>query len=231
MCAAQHASSRSWFRRCWQAPPLGGKDNCVTIAERYEETIPVPRAIRFPVELIPPEGFDPDRIETWPKVEGRLEYVNGRLLYMPPCGDLQQDTVTDIVIALGSWVRAHPEFVVGTNEAGMLLRGNARGADAAIWRRSELGAYEHKFRRVPPLLAVKVAGEDEDEAVLRDKAAWYLGAGVQVVWIVLPEQREVVVITGTGEHRCRRGETLPPHPALPDLTPRVDEFFVQISAE
>lgn len=201
----------------------------MTIAERYEETIPVPRAIRFPVELIPPEGFDPGRLETWPKVEGRLEYVNGRLLYMPPCGDMQQDTVADVVGVLVQWVRAHREFVVSTNEAGVILRGDARGADAAIFRRSEVGRYQHKFRRVPPVLAVEVAGEDEDEAVLRDKAAWYLGAGVQVVWIVLPEQREVVVITGSGEQRCRLGEIVPPHPALPDLAPRVDDFFVQIS--
>lgn len=202
----------------------------MTIAERYEERIDVPRAVRFPVELIPPEGFDPQRLETWPKVEGRLEYLKGRLLYMPPCGDLQQDTVTDVVLLLGAWARAHPGFVVGTNEAGVHLQGSTRAADAAIWRRDALSDYEGKLRRVPPLLAVEVAGEDEDEPALRDKAAWYLGAGVQVIWIVLPEQREVVVITGTGEHRCRLGETLAPHSALPDLTPRVDDFFVQISA-
>jgi Uma2 family endonuclease len=203
----------------------------VTIAQRYEETIPVPRAIRFPVELIPPEGFDPERLETWPKVEGRLEYVNGRLLYMPPCGDMQQDTVGDVVLLLGAWARLHADFVFSTNEAGMVLAGDARGADAAVWRRADVGKYQHKFRRVPPVLAVEVAGEDEDERVLRDKAVWYLAAGVDVVWIVLPEQREVVVITGSGERRCPSGETLPADPALPDLSPRVDEFFVQISAE
>ena len=224
----RNVASNCWYTR-WQAPRRGGKEKCVTIAQRYEETIPVPRAIRFPVELIPPEGFDPERCETWPKVEGRLEYVNGRLLYMPPCGDMQQDTVADVVSVLVQWVRAHREFVASTNEAGMILRGAARGADAALFRRSEVGRYEHKFRRVPPVLAVEVAGEDEDEAVLRDKAAWYLGAGVQIVWIVLPEQREVVVITVADEHRCRVGETLTPHPALPGLAPRADDFFVQIS--
>ena len=203
----------------------------MTIAERYQETIPVPRATRFPVELVPPDGFDPERVETWPKVDGRLEYVNGRLLYMPPCGDLQQDTVADVVGALLTWARTHAGFVVSTNEAGILLQGSARGADAAIWRRETLGPYEGKFRRVPPLLAVEVAGEDEDEAALHDKARWYLDAGVAVVWIVLPEQREVVVITRAEERRCRLGETLAPHPALPGLTPRVDEFFIQISAE
>jgi Uma2 family endonuclease len=71
----------------------------------------------------------------------------------------------------------------------------------------------------------------EDEDMLRDKARWYLGAGVQLVWIVLPERREVVVISATEERRCRAGEALPPHPALPGLTPSVDEFFIQISAQ
>lgn len=200
----------------------------MTIAERYEEHITLPRAIRFPVELIPPEGFDPERPPTWPKLDGRLEYVNGRLLYMPPCGDVQQDTVTDVVITLGAWVRTHPEFVLGTNEAGMRLHGDTRGADAAVWRRADLGAYRGKLRRVPPLLAIEVAGEDEDEAALREKADWYLRNGVEVVWLVLPDSREVAVLTGAAEQRCSLGDTCPPHPSLPGLTPRVDEFFIQI---
>ena len=202
----------------------------MTIAERYEETIPVPRAIRLPVELIPPEGFDPERLETWPKVAGRLEYVGGRLLYMPPCGEMQSYTVIDVATMLGLWVRAHPEFVAGTKEAGLLLQGDTRGLDAGVWRRRDVGSPRHQFHRVPPVLAVEVAGEDEEEAILREKAAWYFVRGVAVVWIVLPELRELVVITQDGEHRYRVGETLAAHPALPDLTPGVDEFFVQIAA-
>jgi Uma2 family endonuclease len=67
----------------------------------------------------------------------------------------------------------------------MLLHGDARGADAAIWRRSDVGPPDAHFQRVPPLLAIEVAA-DEDEAALREKARWYLGAGVQVAWIILP---------------------------------------------
>src|SRR5256712_7737272 len=95
-------------------------------SEVDEETIPVPGSVRFPVELTPPEGFDPSRLETWPRVEGRLEWVAGRLLYMPPCGARQQDTVADVVITLGNWARSQPGFEVGTNEAGMLLREDVR---------------------------------------------------------------------------------------------------------
>src|SRR5215470_6227888 len=99
-------------------------------SELDEETIDVPRTVRFPVELTPPEDFDPERLETWPRVEGRLEWVEGRLLYMPPCGERQQLAVTDLVAALAIWVRSHAEFTVGTNEAGIRLGDATRAADA-----------------------------------------------------------------------------------------------------
>jgi Uma2 family endonuclease len=151
-------------------------------------------------------------------------------LYLPPCSDVQQDTVTDVVITVGAWVRAHPGFVLGTNEAGMRLAGATRAADAAVWRRSDVGAYTGGLRRQPPALAVEVAGaDDEEEAQLREKARWYLDAGVTVVWLVLPEVREVVVLTTEGEGRFGVGQRLPGHAALPGLEPVVDDLFRQIS--
>lgn len=201
----------------------------MAIEARYEETITLPRAVRFPVELVPPEGFDAERLETWPRVAGRLEWVDERLLFMPPSGDVQQDVVTDVVITLGGWVRSHPGFVLGTNEAGMRLAGATRAADAAIWRKTDVGAYQGGLRRHPPLLAVEVAGQSEPLEALRDKARWYLGAGVVVVWIALPENREVAVLSGDGEHRYVTGQRLPAPPGLPDLSPEVADFFVQLS--
>jgi Uma2 family endonuclease len=163
---------------------------------------------------------------------GRLEHVDGRLLYMPPCGDLQQDTTTDVVITLGTWVRGHQDYVLGTNEAGMRLGGSTRAADAAVWKRADLGAYTGGLRRIAPILAVEVAGPEagDTEAALREKAAWCLGVGVEVVWIVLAERAEILVIRSGGESRLSRGERVPAHPSLPDLEPLVDELFVQIDA-
>jgi Uma2 family endonuclease len=186
-------------------------------------------AVRFPVELRVPEGFRLEAAETWPKVEGRVEYVGGRLLFMPPCGDVQQDVVSDLVHLLMRWRETHPDFVVGTNEAGLLLSGEVRGADAAVWARAALSQHTGGFRRVPPLLAVEVAGEDEGEAELTAKAAWYLERGVSTVWLVFPERREVWVSTPGGTSRHGTGETLPAAGGLPDLTPPVDGFFVQLA--
>ncbi|MGH9334670.1 MAG: Uma2 family endonuclease, partial [Vicinamibacteria bacterium] len=167
---------------------------------RYDEVISLPRAVRFPVEMIPPEEFDPGKLETWPKVVGRLEYVDGRLLFMPPCGDYQQDTTTDVVISLGAWVRRNPDFVLGTNEAGMRLGGATRAADAAIWRRADLPPYGGGLRGAAPVLAVEVAGPDDgdSESALLEKARWYLGVGVEVVWILIPSTREAIVVSGGG---------------------------------
>ncbi len=199
---------------------------------RYDEVISIPRAVRFPVELIPPADFDPGKLQTWPQVVGRLEYVDGQLLYMPSCVDSQQDTVTDVVITLGKWVRQHPEFVLGTNEAGMRLQGATRAADAAVWRRKDLGAYEGGFRRVPPVLAVEVAGIDEgdSETALRTKAQWYFEAGVALVWIVFPQSQEVLVLSREQEKRLSARKRMPAHASLPGLRPKISEFFVQIAS-
>jgi hypothetical protein len=49
-----------------------------------------------------------------------------------------------------------------------------------------------------------------------------------VVWIVLPRSQEVLVVSADGEKRLSIGKKLPAHPALPGLTPKVSELFVQI---
>jgi Uma2 family endonuclease len=185
--------------------------------------------VRFPVELRP-AGFLANELSTWPDAEGRLEWVDGRLLYMPPCADIQQDVAVDVVHILRTWSDAQTGFVVGGNEAGMKLGDDIRAADAAVWKRVDVGPSVGKLRHVPPLLAVEVAGQDEDEGVLRDKAAWYLSRGVGVVWLVLPEVRQVVVLHSDGESRHSRGERLPSDDRLPDLQPVVDRFFSQLDS-
>lgn len=183
--------------------------------------------IRYPVELTPPSGFVPARLETWPSVDGRLEFVEGKLLYMPPCADEQSGVVSGVVAELVSWVKRNPEFFVGTNEAGMLLDGDVRAADAAVWRRdpSHVGG---TFWRVPPVLAVEVAGEEDDERSLRQKARWYLNRGVEVVWLVFPAERFVKVVGRSATRTFRAMDKLPSPRSLPGLTPQVRDLFFQL---
>ena len=146
---------------------------------------------------------------------------------MPPCGEMQQATVADVVGVLIPWQRTHPEFSVGTNEAGMRLGEDSLGADAGVWRQRP---QRWGFRHEPPVLAVEVAGQDEDADTLREKARWYLGQKVPVVWIVLPGEREVIVVTAAGETHHGIGEQLPMFQELPGLQPQVADLFRQVSA-
>jgi Uma2 family endonuclease len=200
-------------------------------ARSYEELVPVPRsAVRLPLEMALPNGFVADDPTTWPLVEGQLEFVAGKLLYMPPTADRQQDTTVDVVAVLANWRRAHTDYVVGTNEAGMILGGEVRAADAAVWRRADVGDYEGRFRRVPPVLAVEVRGELETDASLQEKARWYVDRGVAVVWLVFPRERRVAVITQQSQLSFGPGQMLPPSSDLPGLTPSVDELFLQVGS-
>jgi hypothetical protein len=75
---------------------------------------------------------------------------------------------------------------------------------------------------------VEVAGEGEDESSLLEKARWYLSVGTTIVWLVLPEERAVTVITHSGSKRYPAGTSLDEHAALPELRPDAGEFFTQI---
>jgi Uma2 family endonuclease len=184
----------------------------------------------FPVEIARPENFDPDDLSTWPGVEGRLELVGGRLLYMPPTGRIQSRTVSDVVIAFADWARRHPEFALASNEAGMKLGDDVRGADVGVWRAADLAGGGHQVASAPPILAVEVAGRDDTEEILLDKASWYLDHGVVAVWILLPEQREVVAVTADERLRFDRGSTLPAIPELSGLSVAVSDLFRQLDA-
>ena len=194
-----------------------------------EMDVVVPASTKFPIELELPPGFVVDDPGTWPRLDGRLEYVSGRLLWMPPCGALQQRVSLSVAGVLWEWLRTHPDFVGGSNEAGMLLDGDVRGAEGAVWRRADLPAPTERYVAVAPILAAEVAGREEREPQLRDKARWYMARGVIVVWIVLPREREVVVLERDGsDSRHRPGEHLPPRAELPDLAPAVADFFAQL---
>jgi Uma2 family endonuclease len=197
----------------------------VAATNAYAPVTVVPRiAVRLPLALPEPEGFVFERPETWPRVTGRVEYVGGRLMYMPPCGKNQQRVAVDVTTELNLWRRNHPEFIVGGNEAGMLLDGEVRGADAAVWRSGEPATNE--FARIAPVLAVEVCGDDEPLETLLAKATWYLEHGVEIVWTIAPETRRVHITTKSGTVEV--SDRIPESALLPGLSPSVSNFFQQL---
>jgi Uma2 family endonuclease len=190
----------------------------------------VPASTVFPIEVKPPAGFDPDDLGTWPDDPGRFEYVDGRLLYIPPCGEIQSAVAADVMYVLGAWQRQHPDFVVGGNEAGLAVGDNKYGLDGAVWSRDDMGQMKPGFSRVPPILAVEIAGARDNEVEMAKKAFEYVQHGVRVVWLVMPASGEVLVLVRGSKklERYNQGMSVAPVAELPGLAPAVTDFFHQL---
>ncbi len=202
----------------------------MSAASRFDEMTVVPRAaISLPLAFPPPPGFRADDVGTWPPVEGRLEYLDGELLYMPPCAEHQQLTAADVTRTLMNWASQHPEFMVGSNEAGMMFGRDVRAGDAVVYRESDLAVRNEGLIRAIPVLVVEISGRDEPIDYLRSKAQWYIDRGVAVVWLISPQDRTVHVVTQGSEERYQVGEQLSAHAELPSLTPTVDELTEQVA--
>ena len=114
-------------------------------------------------------------------------------------------------------------------EGGFLLRREpptVRGPDVAFVLR------EHVPTPLPdgwlegaPDLAVEVLSPSNREAELEARIRDLLEAGTQLLWVLDPARRTVVVRTATTTHTLHEGDVLSAAPVLPDLTVRVGDLY------
>jgi Uma2 family endonuclease len=76
-----------------------------------------------------------------------------------------------------------------------------------------------------PDLAVEVKSPDDRVKAMRRKADYYLEHGTQIVWLVIPEQRLVIVLTPDDESYMTESDTLSGDPVLPGFTLAVRDIF------
>ena len=136
---------------------------------------------------------------------GPCELIDGRIVRMNPTG-LQHG---NIEIALGSALR---EFVrkrglgrVVGGEVGIYTRRNpdrVRGADLAFVSRERLAEKSPQgFLKVAPELVVEIISPTDRWQYMRDKLEEYFAIGVHRVWIVEPDNRDVLVYSASTEMR------------------------------
>jgi Uma2 family endonuclease len=127
----------------------------------------------------------------------RYELHHGRLITMPPPGDIHGAVVGNLVTALKVQGEHKGLGKARCGEVSVILRRNPDhvfGADAAFISNARL-----PIRRSPegyletiPELIVEVRSKNDTLAALQRKAQDYLDAGVVVVWVVDPIHRNVV---------------------------------------
>lgn len=127
---------------------------------------------------------------------------------------------------LRNFAKAHRLGRVYTGETAF-VRGldTVRVPDVAFVR-MERAALRRGFFPGPPDLAVEVYSPSESVPQLMCKVRQYLEAGAHTVWVVYPEQKQVHVMSRSGEDRIlSAGEVLDAPDLLPGFSVAVESLF------
>jgi Uma2 family endonuclease len=136
-----------------------------------------------------------DEFARLPDDDCRYELVSGRVIRMSPVGSLHGVLVVRLTLLLGRWVEQHDLGLVMT-ETGFVLEENpdtVRAPDLSFvaQHRIPAGRVPRGFWMGPPDLAIEVLSPDDRAADIRVKVNDYLTHGVQLVWVVNPDEKTV----------------------------------------
>jgi Uma2 family endonuclease len=152
----------------------------------------------------------------------KYELDDGRLIVMPPPGDIHSAVDGNILAALkvqGEW-RGHGK---ARTEVGVVLRlhpDRLVGPDAAFITNASLPlrTTPEGYLETIPELIVEVRSKNDTVAELERKAGEYLAAGAKLVWLVDPF-RQVVVAYRPGQEKQTYGveDVLTADSIIPDF--------------
>ena len=164
--------------------------------------------------------------------DGKLyELIDGELREMSPVTMWQGEVEVNLAMRLHTHVRGRALGCVSIGKATFIVRGDpdrVRAADIAFIRQERvppLEARQHIMEVIPDLVVEILSKNDTIEEV-NDKIDDWLGAGVQVLWIVDPFRRTVTIYqpghdpTLLGEHGILEGD-----PIIPGFRCPVAEIF------
>jgi Uma2 family endonuclease len=132
---------------------------------------------------------------------------------------------------LGQWVRSgHPGTVLGSDGGYTIFLwapGDVRMPDAYAPHRPECpGSPARGWSDVAPEFAVEVVSPTDLASDVDLKAHDYIRAGVDLVWVVFPRTRTIVVYRpGLPQTSFGPGETVNGGDVLPGLSVSIDELF------
>jgi Uma2 family endonuclease len=165
-----------------------------------------------------------------PTGDVRYELNDGRLVVMPPPGDIHGKRQGKIIRYLDSEAE---ERGLGEmrGEVGIVLRRNPDrvvGADAAFILTKSLPVRRTKegYLETIPELVVEIRSKNDRTNKVRAKKEEYFQAGVSVVWVLDPDEQTVTAYYSPSQSRVfRSGDTLVCD-LLPGFAVPVDKLFV-----
>ena len=165
-----------------------------------------------------------------PSGDVRYELDDGRLIIMPPPGDIHARRQAKIITYLDTQgeEKGHGEV---RGEVGIILRRNpdrVPGADAAFILSESLPVRRSKegYLETIPELVVEVRSKNDSTNEVRAKKEEYFDAGVKLVWVIDPDDRTVTAHQpGQPAHVFAEADTLT-CPLIPGFAVPVAKLFV-----
>lgn len=167
----------------------------MTEAQPRIEGRPLVLRVRPAIEMTPEQFFEFCRINRELRIE---RTAKGDLLIMSPTGGETGARNARLVAHLSIWAERDGRGVVFDSSTGFTLpNGATRSPDAAWVRRDRLAALSAEQRRqflpLCPDFVIELVSPSDDRKAVEEKIGEYLANGVQLAWLIDPDQRQVVV--------------------------------------
>ncbi len=164
------------------------------------------------------------------------EIVNGQWVHVSEekmAGELHGAIATNVIIVLGSYVKAHQLGRVYPADTTYILEEDAHGVqlmrlpDVSFVAADRMKTHErHTYYQLAPDIAIEIISPSERAVNIRAKLKDYLRTGVRHVWHIYPETQEVVVYRADGTvYTYGVGQTIPGADVLPGFTLPVADIF------
>jgi Uma2 family endonuclease len=139
-----------------------------------------------------------EEFERLPDDGKRYELIDGELREMAPTVNWHGEVEINLGSLLNVHVRAHGLGRVSCGEVLYIVRRNpdrVRAADIAILHQARVPSLEARqhILEVIPDLVVEILSKSDTIEEISDKIDDWLGAGVQMLWIVDPFRRTVTI--------------------------------------
>jgi Uma2 family endonuclease len=122
----------------------------------------------------------------------------GKLIIMSPVGGESGNREAELIIDLGVWNRqTRLGYTFSSSTIFKLPNGADRSPDAAWIRRERWETLtpeqRRKFPPIAPDFVIELRSTTDDLETLRQKMPEYMHAGVQLAWLINPQQQQVEI--------------------------------------
>ncbi|MDJ0737675.1 MAG: Uma2 family endonuclease [Nostocaceae cyanobacterium] len=124
--------------------------------------------------------------------------IKGKLIIMSPVGGESGNREADLIIDLGIWNRQTGlGYTFSSSTIFKLPNGGDRSPDAAWIQKQRWEALtpeqRRKFPPIAPDFVIELRSVTDDLEPLRQKMQEYMNAGVQLAWLINPQQQQVEI--------------------------------------